>query len=90
MSQNSDILFVSRFAHIARGYDAGYYSYLWAENIAKDMYSIFKDKNIFDKKIGERYRREILEVGGSRSETESVEAFLGRKIDSKAFAKSLN
>ena len=54
------------------------------------MYSIFKDKNIFDKKIGERYRKEILEVGGSRSETESVEAFLGRKIDSKAFAKSLN
>lgn len=90
MSQNPDILFVSRFAHIARGYDAGYYSYLWAENIAKDMYSIFKDKNIFDKKIGERYRCEILEVGGSRSETESVEAFLGRKIDSKAFAKSLN
>lgn len=89
MPQNPDILFVSRFAHIARGYDAGYYSYLWAENIAKDMYSIFKDKNIFDKKIGERYRKEILEVGGSRTETESVEAFLGRAIDSKAFAKSL-
>lgn len=90
MAQNEGILFVSRFAHIARGYDAGYYSYLWAENIAKDMYSIFKEKNIFDKKIGEKYRREILEVGGSREETMSVEAFLGRKIDSKAFAKSLN
>jgi len=88
--QDSDILFVSRFSHIAGGYDAGYYVYLWAENIAKDMYSIFKSTNIFDKKTGERYRKEILEMGSSRDELDSVKAFLGRDIENKAFLESIN
>ncbi len=87
--QEKDILFVSKFAHIARGYDAGYYSYMWAENISKDIYSVFKNKNIFDKKIGVKYRKEILEKGGSREESDSAEIFLGRKINQKALAESL-
>ncbi len=88
-TQSEDVLFVSRFGHLANHYSAGYYSYMWAENISKDIYSIFKNKNIFDKKLGEKYRKEILEQGSSRDETASAEVFLGRKINQKALADSL-
>ena len=87
--QRSDIIFVGKFAHIAHGYDAGYYSYMWAENISKDIYSEFKKVGIFDKKLGLKYRKEILEVGGSRDEESSVKALLGRDINYAALTQSL-
>jgi Zn-dependent oligopeptidase len=87
--QRDDIIFVGKFAHIARGYDAGYYSYMWAEGISKDIYSEFKKVGIFDKKLGEKYRKEILEVGGSRDEEQSVKNFLGRDINYGALVESI-
>lgn len=87
-----EVLFVSKFAHIARGYDAGYYSYLWAERIEKDLYSKFKEvenNKLEYQKIGDRYRKEILEVGSSREESDSVKKFLGREVSNEAFVKSL-
>ena len=87
--QRLDIIFVGKFAHIAHGYDAGYYSYMWAENISKDIYSEFKKAGIFDKKLGMKYRKEILEVGGSRDEESSVKALLGRDINYGALTESL-
>lgn len=88
-SQIQDIIFVSKFAHIARGYDAGYYSYMWAEGISKDIYNEFKRVGIFDKKLGSKYRQEILEVGGSRDEEVSAKAFLGRDINYAALTDSI-
>ncbi len=81
-------LFVSSFSHIVSGYDAGYYGYLYAERICKDFYSVFKNasaskKNL--KEIGKRYRKEILEKGGSREELTSAHLFLGRPISNQAF-----
>jgi Zn-dependent oligopeptidase len=37
------------------------------------------------KEIGQRYRKEILEVGGSRDELESAKKFLKRNPNNKAF-----
>ena len=37
------------------------------------------------KKIGEKYKKEILSVGSSREELISIEKFLGRKMNEKAF-----
>jgi Zn-dependent oligopeptidase len=88
-ADEKDILFVSKFAHIARGYDAGYYSYMWAENISKDIYVEFKKVGIFDKKLGAKYRKEILEHGGSRDESESVFKFLEREVNPVALIDSL-
>lgn len=87
--QSEDVLFVSRFGHLANHYSASYYSYMWAENISKDIYSVFKNKNIFDKKLGEKYRKEVLGMGSSRDEATSTEMFLGRKINQKALAEAL-
>ena len=85
-------IFPAGFNHLVGGYDAGYYSYMWALVYAKDFYSEFKkvmnDKNKL-KEIGERYRKEILEVGGSRQEAESVKKFLKRSSNSKAFLKEI-
>ena len=94
------VIFVCRFAHIARGYDAGYYSYLWAERISKDIYSEFKKRADHKnsngkfkasdyKNFGLDYRKNILEMGSSRDENESVMSLLGRDMSSDSFVNSI-
>jgi len=54
------------FKHIVGGYDAGYYAYIWAEVLDCDAYEAFEESgNIFNKKLGESFRRNILEKGDS-------------------------
>lgn len=55
------------FAHIfAGGYSAGYYFYLWAEVLDKDAFSAFAQSgDLFNKKMADSFRRNILERGGS-------------------------
>jgi oligopeptidase A len=68
------------FSHIfAGGYSAGYYSYKWAQVLSADAYSAFEESGLFDIDTGRRYRREILEVGGSRDALDSFKAFRGRE-----------
>ncbi len=68
------------FSHIfAGGYAAGYYSYKWAEVLAADAFAAFEESGIFDTATAERFRREILEVGGSRDFMDAYVAFRGRK-----------
>ncbi|MEI6352521.1 MAG: M3 family metallopeptidase [Candidatus Nomurabacteria bacterium] len=88
-----DAIFPAGFEHIMGGYDAGYYSYMWALVYAQDFFSIFKN-NIDNKEklkeIGEKYRKEILEVGSSRDELESAKKFLCRQSNNKAFLKDIS
>ncbi|WP_119156079.1 M3 family metallopeptidase [Caldimonas tepidiphila] len=68
------------FSHIfAGGYAAGYYSYKWAEVLSADAYGAFEEAGVLDVETGRRYRREILEAGGSRPAMESFKAFRGRE-----------
>ncbi len=68
--------FQHSFSHIfAGGYSAGYYSYKWAEVLSADGFFIFLDSGIFDKEVANRYKKEILEKGGSRSIYDSFIAF---------------
>jgi oligopeptidase A len=68
------------FSHIfAGGYAAGYYSYKWAEVLAADAFSAFEEAGIFDQATAHRFRKEILEIGGSRDIMEAYIAFRGRK-----------
>ena len=72
--------FQNGFSHIfAGGYSAGYYSYLWAEVLAADAWSVFERAGALDQAVGRRYRETILEVGGSRTMNESFVAFVGRE-----------
>jgi len=72
--------FANSFSHIfAGGYAAGYYSYKWAEVLSADAYSFFEENGILDARAGQRFRDEILAVGGSRPAAESFRAFRGRE-----------
>ncbi len=71
--------FQHTFSHIfAGGYSAGYYSYKWAEVLSADAFAAFEENGVFDAETGRRYRREILEAGGSRPALDSFKAFRGR------------
>ena len=76
--------FPGTFAHIAGGYAAGYYGYMWAEVLALDMLSVYGN-DIMNHEVGRRYRREILARGGEEPAKQLVERFLGRPVRSDAF-----
>lgn len=84
-----DQIFAAGFGHLAGGYDAGYYSYMWSRVYAQDMFSRFEKEGILNPKTGKRYRKWILEKGSSVDELTLVKNFLGRKSNNKAFLKSL-
>jgi oligopeptidase A len=72
--------FQHAFSHIfGGGYAAGYYSYKWAEVLSADAWSAFEEAGVLDPQTGQRYRREILESGGSRTAMENFTAFRGRE-----------
>ena len=72
--------FPMSFTHIfAGGYGAGYYSYKWAEVLSADAYGLFEEHGVLDPATGDRFRREILAMGGSRPAIESFKAFRGRE-----------
>ncbi|MDQ1082882.1 MULTISPECIES: M3 family metallopeptidase [Microbacterium] len=71
------------FGHLT-GYGACYYTYQWSLVIARDLLSAFGD-DLFDVETAARYRREILESGGTRDAKELVQAFLGRESTFDAY-----
>ena len=76
------------FAHIfSGGYNAGYYSYLWAEVLDKDAFELFLQKGIFDNETAMSYRRNILEKGGSDEPMELYRRFRGADPDTGALLR---
>ena len=71
------------FSHIfAGGYAAGYYSYKWAEVLSADAYAAFEEalsQGTPQVETGRKYRKAILEAGGSRPAMASFKAFRGRE-----------
>lgn len=78
------------FGHLMGGYQAGYYSYLWSEVIAADVFSVFENEGILNMETGRRYIDCILSKGGSVDENEQIRQFLGRDVDISAFLKSID
>lgn len=86
--------FANTFSHIfAGGYASGYYSYKWAELLSADAFGKFEnnenlDKHgVFDPATGLTFKREILQMGGSRPAKDSFTAFMGRDADITALLK---
>ena len=72
--------FANSFSHIfAGGYAAGYYSYKWAEVLSADAYSLFEEGGVLNAATGQKFRNEVLGVGGARPALESFVAFRGRE-----------
>ena len=83
-----DTMFPAGFAHIAGGYSAGYYGYLWSLVVATDMRTAFGTDKL-DAKVGRRYRDLVLAHGSDRPPQVLVHNFLGRDFNSGAFFDEL-
>ncbi len=71
--------FQHSFSHIfAGGYDAGYYSYKWAEVMAADAFSVFLEKGIFDHTTSKLFQETFLESGGAKEPADLFQEFRGR------------
>jgi oligopeptidase A len=81
--------FLNGFGHIfGGGYSAGYYSYLWAEELAADAWERFREEGVLSPDAGEALRKEILAVGASRPALASFVAFRGRPPSSEPLLRS--
>jgi thimet oligopeptidase len=71
------------FTHLV-GYSSNYYTYLYDKVIALDFYSQFS-RHSLDDPTSMKYRRTVLEPGGSMPGKEIVMRFLGRHQSADAF-----
>jgi len=84
MGYVDDTAFPGTFEHIASGYAAGYYGYMWAKVIALDLIAAF-GPDIMNEETGRRFRAMILSRGSEEPARDLVERFLGRPVSSEAF-----
>lgn len=75
------------FTHIFDGwYAAGYYSYMWAEIIEKEVWKAFKDSgDIFSPEISKKFHDLILSQGTTKKASELFRDFFWRDVEIDAF-----
>lgn len=77
------------FGHLAGGYSAGYYGYLWSKVYAQDLYTTFKRGGLENPQVGRRYRATVLAPARTYEADVSVARFLGRPMKPDAFYREL-
>ena len=81
-----DTHFWASFGHLG-GYSSAYYTYLWDKVIAEDFFLQFDPENLLAGDAPMKYRRVVLEPGGSMSANDLVKNFLGRPQNMVALQK---
>jgi thimet oligopeptidase len=74
------------FTHLS-GYSSRYYTYMYDKVIALDFFEQFDPKNLLAGDAPMRYRRAVLEPGGSVSANDLVKNFLGRPQSTEALRR---
>jgi len=77
------------FGHLT-GYSSNYYTYAFDKGIALDFLGQFDSEDLLSCEAGARYRKTVLEQGGSKPGRELVRDFLGRDEEFAAFGRWLN
>jgi thimet oligopeptidase len=77
------------FGHLT-GYSSNYYTYAFDKVIALDFFGQFDPEDLLGCEAGTRYRKAVLEQGGSKPGREMVRDFLGRDEEFAAFSEWLN
>lgn len=80
--------FQATFGHLM-GYDAGYYGYQWALDLAQDVLTRFQTEGFMNPTVARDWRTKVLEQGAGDDENKLIEAFLGRPHNMKAYSKFL-
>ena len=78
----------ANFGHLD-GYSAIYYTYMWSQTIANDLFGRFEAAGIRNTDMAREYRDKVLAVGSTRPAAESVADFLGRPHNMAAFAERM-
>ena len=78
------------FSHtFSGGYSAGYYMYIWAEQLDSDAFEAFLEKkNIFDQDLANRLRTEIFARGGIEDAMKLYINFRGKEPDVNALLRN--
>jgi thimet oligopeptidase len=77
------------FGHLT-GYSSNYYTYAFDKVIALDFFAQFDSADLLGCSAGSRYRKTVLEQGGSKPGRQMVRDFLGRDEEFSAFSEWLN
>jgi thimet oligopeptidase len=77
------------FGHLT-GYSSNYYTYAFDKVIALDFFAQFDPEDLLGGDAGSRYRKTVLEQGGSKPGRQMVRDFLGRDEEFDAFSRWLN
>jgi thimet oligopeptidase len=77
------------FGHLT-GYSSNYYTYAFDKVIALDFFNQFDADDLLGCDAGARYRKAVLEQGGSKPGRQMVRDFLGRDEEFSAFSNWLN
>jgi thimet oligopeptidase len=77
------------FGHLT-GYSSNYYTYAFDKVIALDFFAQFDAQDLLGCGAGSRYRKAVLEQGGSKPGRQMVRDFLGRDEELQAFSSWLN
>jgi len=77
------------FGHLM-GYSSNYYTYAFDKVIALDFFAQFDPSNLLGCAAAAKYRKSVIEQGGSRPGRQMVRDFLGRDEEFSAFTNWLN
>ena len=77
------------FGHLT-GYSSNYYTYAFDKVIALDFFAQFDPNDLLGCEAGGRYRKLVLEQGGSKPGRQMVRDFLGRDEEFSSFSQWLN
>lgn len=79
--------FAETFDYMVTGYEAGFYTYKWAQTHAIDAFTRFEAADADEAALGRALRHEILAKGGLRGMGASFLAFVGRNMSLQAYAR---
>lgn len=81
----------AQFTPLANGlYTSSYYTYLWSQVVAKDLFSQFDRTNLLAPAVAQRFRNTVLVPGGSKPAADLIADFLSRPFRFDAYEKWLN
>jgi len=75
------------FDYLMVGYEAGFYSYIWGEAHAIDVFSHFEQWGLFDERAGKRFRVAFADWANAKSIPDGIQDFFERPMQADALLR---